>query len=76
MGRRKRPILTGIGVVTALAAARLLTPYERKHYTCLRCRLGRTVETYWSVPRVIDRSNKCSKWYTAEHPDLAHQMFR
>jgi len=72
MGRGKRHIFIGIGIVAVLGVVCFLTPYERKHYTCLRCRLDRTVETYWRIPRVIDQPNECSRWYTSEYPDHKH----
>lgn len=72
MTKRKRQILASIGIIAVLSVAWLLTPYERRNYTCLHCRLSRTVETYWGVARVSDRPNECSQWYTAAHPDHEH----
>ncbi len=72
MRRRKRRILIGGGVVVFLGILCLLTPYTRRHYTCLQCRLDKTVETYWGIKRVTETPNKCSRWYLAAHPGHEH----
>ncbi|HNY80224.1 MAG: hypothetical protein RBS72_11605 [Sedimentisphaerales bacterium] len=72
MRRRKRRILIGVGVLVVLGVLCLLTPYTRRHYTCLRCRLNKTVETYWGIERVTETPNECSQWYLAAHPGHEH----
>jgi G:T-mismatch repair DNA endonuclease (very short patch repair protein) len=71
MTRRKRRVLIGVAVVTILGVLCLLTPYTRRHYTCLQCRFNKTVETYWGIARVTETPNECSQWYAATYP--AHQ---
>lgn len=72
MRRRKRRILIGVGVLVVLGVLCLLTPYTRRHYTCLQCRLNRTVETYWGIKSVTETPNECSRWYLAAHPGHQH----
>lgn len=72
MTRRKRRILIGVGVVVGLLVLGLCTPYERRHYTCLQCRLGKKAESFWWVPRTTYRANVCSRWYAQAHPGHEH----
>lgn len=72
MSRRKRRILIGGGIAVVLGILCLVTPYTRRHYTCLQCRLNKTVETYWGIKRVTETPNECSQWYLAAHPGHQH----
>jgi hypothetical protein len=64
MGRTRRRILVGVSIVVAAGVVvGLVTPYSRKHYTCLQCRLDQKVETYWGIARVTEMANACSRWY-------------
>lgn len=72
MTRRKRRILVGVGVVVGLLVLGFFTPYERKHYTCLQCRLGKKAETFWGMPRTTYSTNECSRWYAQAYPDHEH----
>jgi hypothetical protein len=72
MTKRKRRILAGVGVAVGLLVLGFFTPYERRHYTCLQCRLGKKVETFWGIPRTTYRANECSRWYAEVYPDHEH----
>jgi hypothetical protein len=68
----KNNILFVVCLIAALLGLWLISPYERSHYTCLRCRLEKRVVSYWGIPISIYRSNECYKWYITEHPDHTH----
>jgi len=72
MTRRKKWILIAVGAVVGLLVLGFFTPYERKHYTCLQCRLGKKAETFWGMPRATYSANECSRWYAQAHPDHEH----
>jgi len=53
-----------------------MLPYERNHYTCLRCRLYKGVVTYCGLPFTFHRRNVCSSWYNETYPDHIHDWRR
>lgn len=66
-----------VAVLLAVALALVLTwflmPYKREYYTCLRCRMNKSVEIYFHcLPVTSLHPNECSEWFLQRNPGHEH----
>ncbi len=73
MKKRAIKLLVGIPAAALLIFVLFVLPRERKHYTCLRCRLYKRVQTACGIEFATYEQNACSEWYAGTHPDHQHE---
>jgi hypothetical protein len=53
-----------------------MLPYEQNPYTCVTCRLYKSVTSYCGIPFTFYERSECSLWFSDAYPDHTHHWRR